>query len=199
MTIRYYILPIVVYNGVRGPAYFSGWPMGPDKHPGINCQWSMKDYGSINEAVLCADILAADHTALIVNTDVLAIPINIDSTLTVSARNAARTFLETYNVPAGWVNTGMTYRSVLRTVTGFFLFFQRVTAVLGRDINLPAGWLDIQIQNVAADIRAALQQAATEAGYDYSAVQPTTTMRIILKALADNWGNAPIYFGIATL
>jgi len=198
MTIRFYVLPIVLFNNTRGPKYFR-FGKGPDKNPGINCPWSMKDYGSINQCVLAADILAADHTALIVNTDVLSIPTNIDSTLTNAARNAARTFCATYNIPGSWISTGQTYRAVLRTITGFFLYFQRVTGVLGRDIDLPSGWLDIQIQNVALDIRDAMAQAATDMGYDYSAVTPTTTMRVILKSMADKWGTAPIYFGFVTL
>ena len=199
MTIRFYILPIDVYNGVRGPKYFGGWPARAVQHAGFACPWSMKDFGSINEAVLCADIAAADHTTLEANADVLSIPTNIDSTLNTTARNAARTFCVTYNLPGTWINTGMTYRTVLRTVCGFFFFFQRVTGILGHDINLTTGWLDLQVQNIPADIRQAMADAATQKGYDYSMVTGTTTMRVILKAMADAWGTQPIYFGLASL
>jgi hypothetical protein len=193
MTIRYYILPIERLP-FRKPKYFS-WRGSP----GISCPWSMKDYGDIDQAIICADILAADHTALIANADVLSIPVNVDSALTVSARNTARTFLETYNIPAGWINTGMTYRAVLRTITAFFLYMQRVTGLLGHGITLPVGWADLTMTQVPADIRDAMTQAAASFGYDYSWVTGTTTVRQVLKGMADAWGVQPILFGLAAL
>lgn len=198
MTIRYYVLPIeqTVANQ-RGPKYFH-WKFDPDP-PGIECSWSMKDYGSINQAVLCADISSTDHTSLSSHSDVLVVPINIDSALTVSARNIARNFLENYNIPAGWVNTGMTYRTVLRTITNFFMFFQRLNGILERDLDLPAGWLELEVQQIPAGIRQAMMQYADENGIDYSVVTPTTTMRNIMKYMADSWGDTPILFGIAIL
>jgi hypothetical protein len=200
MTIRYYILPIVRDATLtrRGPKYFR-WGIGTNTIGTIVCPWSMKDYGDIDQCIVCADILAADHTTLSANADVLSIPVNIDTTLNTGARNTARTFLETYNIPAGWVNTGMTYRAVLRVVTGFFLYMQRVTALLGHGITLPAGWADLTMANVPVDIRTAMADAATSFGYDYSTVTGTTTVRTVLKAMGDAWGTQPIYFGIATL
>lgn len=199
MTIRYYILPIErsADSLSRGPKYFA-WRNDPDP-PGLTDKWSMKDYGSIDMAILVSDISDADHATLTANADVLAIPINIDNTLNTSARNTARNYLEARNIPGLWITTSMTYRTVLRVITGFFLYFQRVTAVLGQEINLPAGWMDLQVQQIPANIRSAMAQAANDMGYDYSAVTPTTTMRVILKAMADAWGSAPIYFGFATL
>lgn len=195
MTVRYYVLPIEQIGNARGPKYFS-WKMNPN---GIKCPWSMKDYGSINQAVICADIAAADHTSLAANADVLSVPVNVDQTLNTNAVTTAVTFLENYNIPAGWITTGLTNRTVLRTVTAFFLFFQRVTAILGRNIDLPANWLNYQIQNISAEIRNAMAQAADELDFDYSAVTGTTTMRQILKGMADAWGSTSILFGLATL
>lgn len=195
MTIRYYVLPIQQIGNARGPKYFK-WRDNPT---GIVCPWSMKDYGSINQAVVCADIAAQDHTSLAANADVLSVPVNIDQTLNTNAVTAAVTFLEAYNIPAGWVTTGLTYRTVLRTVTAFFLFMQRVTVILGRAIELPPNWLNLQEQNIPADIRNALAQTASEFEFDYSAVTGTTTMRQILKHMADAWGSTSILFGLATL
>jgi hypothetical protein len=166
---------------------------------GIDCPWSMKDYGMINYAVLAADIADADHTALVAHTDVLAIPINLDSTMTAGAVNTAKAFLENWNIPAGWINTGVTYRSVLRTITSMFLFMQRVTAILGHTVDVGTISLSTQVRNIPVDIRNALAQAASEMGYNYSAVTGTTTLRTVLKAMADAWGSQPIYFGFVTL
>lgn len=203
MTVRFYILPIETNStgDGRGPKYFKwglpGWD--PDPQNAIDCPWSMKDYGSINNAILCADISATDHTNLASNSDVLVIPTNIDNTLTVSARNVARNFLENYNIPAGWIATGTTYRSVLRTITEFFLFFQRITVILGHDINLPVGWMDLTIAQISGEIRSAMMQYADENNIDYSLVTQTTTMRSVMKYIADGWGTTPILFGLAVL
>jgi len=198
MTIRFYILPIErnAAQTARGPKYFT-WRFDPDP-PGIDCPWSMKDYGLMDQAVLCADIAAADHTALAANADVLAIPVNIDTTLNTSARNTARTYLESVNIPAGWVNTGDTYRSVLRSVLGIFFYLQRVTALRGVALDWVEVPLSLQWQQIPASWQSAMTQAATEMGYATSGVTNTTTLRTILKYMADQW-TKPIEFGIATL
>ena len=197
MAIRFYILPIEVVENRRGPKYFK-WRFDPDP-PGIDCPWSMKDYGSIDQAVLVADIAAADHAALVLNADVMALPLNLDSNMNAGAVNTAKTFLEAAGVPAGWVNAGVTYRSVLRTVTALFLFMQRVTAILGRPVTVTQAGLNTQVGNLPADVRDALAQAADEQGFDRTGITGTTTVRQVLKMMADAWGSTPILFGFVTL
>jgi hypothetical protein len=194
MTVRYYVLPITrTVENQRGPKYFQ-WRFGA----GINCPWSMKDYGLMDQCVVCADISDADHTALAANADVLSIPVNIDNTLNIVARNTARDYLESINVPAGRINTNDTYRSVLRSVLGIFLFLQRVTAIRGEAIDWVSVSLSMEWQNIPTAWRNAMMQAATEMGYSTNGVTSTTTLRTILKYMADQWTN-PILFGIATL
>jgi hypothetical protein len=197
--IRYYILPIVRDATLtqRGPKYFQ-WGRGPDKIGTIDCQWSLKDYGSIDQAVACAYLSAAQHATVSANSDVLSLPVNIDTTMTAGAVSAAQTFLETYNIPAGWINTGDTYRATLRTITAFFLYLQRVNGIAG-NFTLPSNWANLTMSQVPTDIRDAMAEAATSFGYDYSAVTGTTTVRTVLKAMADDWGTQPILFGFATL
>lgn len=195
MTIRFYVLPISRIGSSRGPKYFK-WRHNPT---GIDCRWNIIDYGLIDQCIVCADVTPTQHTALAANADVLAIPANLNSKLTATAVNTAETYLEGIGMPAQWVSTTYTYREVLRIVAGCFLYMQRVTAILGRGITLTGGVLGLQMQNIAADIRLAMQQAADEQGFDYSAVTATTTVRQVLKAMADAWGDRPIHMGIATL
>lgn len=197
MTIRYYVMPVSREGSIRGPKYFR-WPRNGNP-TGIACRWNMIDYGLIDQAIVVADVTAAQNTTLAANSDVLAIPINVDSKLNATAVSAAETYLEGIGMPAHWVTTSHTYRAVLRIVAGTFLYMQRVTALLGRSITLTGGVLGVQMQNIAADIRAAMQQAADEQGFDYSGVMATTTVRQVLKAMADAWGDKPIYMGMATL
>lgn len=193
MTIRFYILPIIVFNGMRGPKYFQFGPKGGDKSPGINCWWSMKDYGLIDQCVICADISDADHTAVADNPDVMAIPVNLDNNLTAGAVTTATNYLESVNIPADWVSVLDTYRSVLRSVVGLFMFMQRVTAIRG----VPIDWVSINLQTRWRDIptnwQNAMIQAATELGFSTDGVTNTVRLRAILKAMADRW-TEPIKF-----
>lgn len=197
MAIRYYVMPIIREGNVRGPKYFR-WPRNGNP-TGLAVRWNMIDYGLIDQCIAVADVTTAQNTTLAANSDVLAIPANINSTLTAAAVTTAEAYLENIGMPAQWVSTSFTYREVLRIVGGCFLYMQRVTAILGRSITLTGGVLGLQMQNIAADIRAAMQQAADEQGFDYSGITATTTVRQVLKAMADAWGDQPIYLGIATL
>jgi hypothetical protein len=159
----------------------------------------MKDYGDIDQAIMCTYISAADHATVSANSDVLALPVHIDTTMSAGAVSAAQTFLETYNIPANWINTGDTYRATLRITTAFFLFMQRTTGILGHGITLPGNWANLTMANVPVDIRDAMAAAADSFGYDYSWVTDSTTVRQVLKGMADAWGTQPILFGFATL
>lgn len=196
--IRFYIVPIERSGSQRGPQYFK-WPRDPDPANSIDVPWSMKDYGLVDVGVVAADVTTAQHNQIVAHTDVLAIPTNLDNTLNAAAVTTARNFLEALNVPAGWVGQGDTYRAVLRSVTAIFLYMQRVTAITGTTVDWVNVPLSTQVRNIPTVWRDAMTQAATELGYDYSGVTGTTTLRQVLKSMADAWGDAPIYFGLTTL
>lgn len=200
MTVRFYIEPLErnAAGNQRGPKYFN-WRFDPDPPALVTTTWSILDYGDIDRCVICAEMSTAQHNALVANADVLALPANLDSTYTVATRNAARTFLEQYNIPAGWISTGMTYRISLRIVSALFLYMQRVSTIIGHSLTLPDGWLDLTVSQIPAEIRDAMAQAASEQGFDYSSVTGSTTVRAVLKVMADAWGATPIQFSLATL
>ncbi len=195
MTIRYYIVPIERVGTGRGPKYFK-WRLGTGT---IDCQWAMVDYGLVDQAVVAADISDIDAATLAAAADVMAIPVALDNKLTSGAVSTAKTWLESIGVPAGWVTTALTYREVLRTVTALFLFMQRVCAILGRKVTVTKTALGTQFRNLPADVRAAITQAADEQGFDRSGVSNTTTLRVILKLMADAWDDTPILFGFTSL
>lgn len=199
MTIRFYVIPIERTASLtqRGPKYFK-WRYDPNP-PGINCPYYMMDYGDVDVAFICADILDADHTALIANSDVLSLPLNLDQNLTAPAVTAAQNFLEAINIPAGWVSTALTYRQVARLVCAMFQFMQRVTFYLGHSITLPQNWANLTISQIPVDIRDAMAAAAASFYFDYSAVTGSTTIRQVLKGMADAWGSTPLQFGLAVL
>lgn len=195
MTVRFYVLPLI-RTPVRIPKYFADPKFGI---PGINVSYSLQDYGEIDMCIVCTNVTNQQHNTLISNSDVLAIPINIDQNLTPNAVTTAVNFLETYNIPAGWINTTQAYRYVLRIVTCMFMYMQKVKDILGHTITMPNGWASLTMAQVPTDIRSAMASAADAQNYDYSWVTGSTTVRQILKQMADNWSDTPIPFGMAVL
>src|SRR3989304_5553215 len=193
MTVRFYIIPIEQVGNYRGPEYFT-WRNDANP-PSIDCPWNMIDYGLVNRAVIAADVTTTQHSELVTHGDVLALPVNLDQAMTQAAVNTSQTFLENAGVPAGWINTSYTYREVLRIVTSMFLYIQRVTAILEHQIVLTGGVLNRQMNEISAEIRDAMAQAADEMEDDYSWETGATTVRQLLKAMGDAWGDKPIYFG----
>jgi hypothetical protein len=193
MTVRYYIVPadvttVITSSGsfpARGPKYF-GWKFDPDP-PGIVCPYGTIDYGNVDYYLVCADIQNADHNNLILNSDVLSIPVNIDQNLTSGAVTTARDFLETINIPGNWITTTDTYRGVLRSLCGIFQIMQRVTAITNIKIDWLTVTLNTQWQDLGPVWRDAITQAVNEKGFDSSGVTNTTTLRQILKYLGDQF------------
>jgi len=193
--IRFYILPIERVGNARGPKYFR-WRYN---ETGISCPWSMKDYGSIDMAVLAADILQADHDALVLNADVYALPENLDPLMALADRQTLNTYIEAHGIPGDWLKQGDTFRSVLRTITAMFLYLQRALAILEYPVDPFAGLtLNTRYNQLTTAYQNALSQAASELDYTWN-VAANDQIRKIWKDMADQWGNREIYFGFVTL
>jgi len=159
----------------------------------------MKDYGSIDMAILAADILQADHDALILNADVYAFPDNLDPVMTLAQRQTLNTYIEAHGIPGDWLAQGDTFRSVLRVITGMFMYLQRVLAIIGYPSDPYAGLtLNTQYRNIPNPLHDAMSQAATELEYTWN-VASNDQIRKIFKLMSDQWGSQPIYFGFVTL
>lgn len=193
--IRFYVLPIQVVGTARGPKYFK-WRYNPD---GIDCQWSMKDYGLIPACLLAANITQGQHDALMLNDDVAAAPENIDATVTSAALPRVQTVLNALRIPAEWVTTSHTYRTLLRMVAGLCLFAQRYHGMHNEQLIDNAAALDLRWNQIPTARRGRIIATVDALGYDYSQVTNTWTVRRILKHLADQWGEKPVLFGFTTL
>ncbi len=198
MTVRIYIMGIEVIGSRRQPAHFvSRFGTGT-----VNAPYSFKDFGFTDTCIVVSDVTTEQHAELIGYSDVLAAPANIDNAIpNNTVRDNVRSQLEGLNVPAGWVQTGMSYREVLRPITHLFLFAQRYHALTaekygtGRKLVEQGYTLDTIISDIPVEVRQDLQDAADSLGYDYSSVQASDTYRVGLKKLADQWGETPVLFG----
>lgn len=195
MLIRYYIIPIETIGSARGPKYLT-WRFGTGT---LDVQWSCKDFGATNQMLCAVNADQTDHDVLLAQSDVVKIPQNLDGNVTAGALSTVRAELEALGVPGNWITTSHTYREVVRFVAGLFLFAQRHHEMHNQEIR-PAG---VDLGDTWGDLSAAwrenLQLTADSFEYDYSGVNASTPLRVILKSLGDQWGAQPIYFGFTTL
>jgi hypothetical protein len=202
MTVRYYIMPLTVLGSERGPKYMKWTGLASAGNPtGIDAPYQLIDFGFEPTCMVVADVTDIQHAALAANLDVTAAPVNLDDTIANAAqRDNVRSKLEALNIPAGWVDIGMTFRSVVRSVACLMLFAQRYHAISGRRIIEPGYTLDTIISDIPLEVRQGLKAAAASLGYDFTGISLSWLYRQGLKFLGDQWGAAPISFGpLATL
>ena len=194
--IRFYVLPVEQVGIYRGPKYFH-WRFDPDP-PGIDCFWAMKDYGVINECVIAADITLTDHNNLVASGDVYDFPESMDVNMPTAERNLLIGVLDAAYVPSHWINSSTSYRVALRTITGMFLYMQALSALGGN----PFAWgidLNTKWSQLSAQQKDWITQAAWNMGYTTDFITTNTTVRQIIKGMADQWGSKVIHFGFTDL
>ena len=207
MAIRIYVMPIVenVFNGsiFRTPKYiglnFHGQQIATAL-PGLEALFpAVIDYGFQNVCIYIADVTPAQHTLLSAQTDVLSVPANIDNNLTTGAVNATKTFLESINIPNGWINTSFTYRRVLRLIGWLFQFMQRLHGIYPHKLFDGITALDTTYGSLSPEWQAALLQAGQSFGFNTSGLTSSTTLRTILKFMADQFNDQPLNIGLIIL
>lgn len=200
MTQRIYILPVVhlTAQSYNVPKYLPH-RLNPPITGLEGVRWSWVTYLLENMGILVADVTDAQHTLLAGQADVLVVP-GLDNTIpNTAARNTVRSILETANIPGGWVNTGMTYRSVLRVVLGLFQYHNRLTAIIQRRVFDGSLNLDMTVAQIPAAVRDRLRQAATDLELDYSWVTSATTIRQLLKGMGDQFASRSFEIGGITI
>ncbi len=142
---------------------------------------------------------AATDSAIVANADVHRLPDNLDVNLTAGQVTAVSNHLEANHIPADWVTTAFTWRQVLRLVVGLYQFIQRYKGLGGPGpIFGGAVTLSTTFAGLPQGARNALTATANSFGYDTSALSGASTVRQILRAMAQQWGAAQLLInGIA--
>jgi hypothetical protein len=190
---RYYAVPNEG-NGVtpataRHPKYFisaAGMPL---------LTWTSRFYYGLEDLwVVAADLAAGDHTALVANSDVLAVPPTLTNTISANALNTLKIRLESINMPGQWLTTALTWREMLALVLRMMQFMQRFHGLFGR---LFAGGLtlDTQINQIPINARNNLRDAAQAMGADTSSIVGTTLVREALVIVCNQLFPTGIPFG----
>lgn len=189
MATRLYVLPLITTTTPKGdrrdPKYL-------DTHL-AGVEWSLMDMGDEPICLVAADV-GAEHAAFAAETDVLALPANLDQPLGAQLATVQNA-LEARNIPAGWVQSTHTYRQVVRVVAQAFQFLQRLQVVRPGRLFGGGVTLDTRFNQLPAAVRSALTAAATDLGYDTSGLTGTSTLRTILKTMADQWRQIELFIG----
>lgn len=185
---RLYVIPIIGSgSGVADPRH-------PKYVNEAGLTWSMYDYGQIPWSLCAADVTPAQHGALVANADVTAFPADLATTVGAGLATV-QAALEAARLPAGWVTAGTSYSVVARTVAGLMQFAQRYTGLTGQELVPSTINLNTQFGSLTAQRQADLTATANSLSYNTAGLQPTTTLRAILKNLADQWGSRGFVLG----
>jgi len=190
MTWRLYIVPIVHIEfgedrEFAAPAYLWGrMTQGVDGLQGVPWAWERMVWEE--RGIVAVDVTPAQHDILAAQAQVIAVPETV--------RNMIRNYLEAGNLPGPWVQTGMSYRTILRTVLNVFSFFNRYVSKGGK-VFVPGVTLDTTVGELPLYAVTLLQETADEFGLDYGWVTGATTLRELLKGMADQFGDVEYQIG----
>lgn len=195
MAFRLYVVPIVgtgAHGDGRRPKYFTDGTIaaGP---------WGWVYYGLEPWSVVGADLSATDDAIIAGKPDVQALPFDLSPLLTSSQVTGIRAFLENANIPAGWVDTTDTWAVVVRGVLGMFSFLGRYAGIYAEQngtaapsIFLGGVTLSTTFGSLPAAVQSAMLATATDQGIATAGLAAGTTLRVILRFVADAY-SARVY------
>lgn len=195
MAVRICLVPVVGTGigsaSARRPKYFAdgGLP--------TRVEWGGTDYGFEPWMIVSADLDAGNVTFLQAQADASLIPEALDATLSAGQVTATQTYLEAMHLPAEWVTTAFTWRTVIRTVLGVFRFMARYAAVYAQATGSTApiftGGVDLTrtVGSLALPVRTALSDTSDQLGLDRSGVTGATTLRQLLRDIGAQMAAVP--------
>ncbi len=193
MATRLYLVPTVGTGSSRmdalRPKYFH------NLRETLTISYSTLRFGFERVELVAAELDAATHVAIEANADVNALPENLDLPLGAQL-SAVRARMEALGIPFGWASSVDTYRKVVRVVARLFLFIKRFWAIHGPVRLFGSGvTLDTRFNQLPIGVRQDLRAAAESLNYNTSSLTGASTIRDILKVMADQWTGGPIKLG----
>jgi hypothetical protein len=161
--------------------------------------WESSKFGAdATYIVYVRDIDAATSATLSGDAAVTALPPLANTIPNQGTLNTVKSKLEALNVPAGWVQVGMTYQTVLHYTFAFFQILQRWVGMGGAAVFGGGVTLDTQFGSLSATAQQRLRDVAAWFGMNFTSVTAATPLRTILKTLADQY-TAPLYIAGVTI
>lgn len=190
MAFRIYIVPIIgtgAHGDPRRPKYFTDGTIAAATYGTLT-------YGTEPRMIVGADLPSGDDVIIVGKPDVLAFPFDLAPTLTGGQVTAVRNALEAANIPAGWVTTADTWANVFRGVAGMCSFLSRYEGVYAEQTgtaapSLFAGGVTLAsaFSSLPAAVQTALIATAQDQGISTAGLSGATTLRTILRSMADHY------------
>jgi hypothetical protein len=193
MALNVYLMPAVA-GPKPGQIYGKYWP----DLAAAGVAAAQMPYGAEPTFLVAAqDVPAGLHQTVAGDAACTAVP---DLAQTVGGQLAAvQNQLEALNIPTQWATAGMSYGSVVRVVAIVFQLAQRLQGLGRNRLFGGAVTLDTRFNQLPQSVRTDLQDMAASFNFDTGSLSGTSTVRAILKALADQWPNLSVPFGPLTL
>lgn len=164
---------------------------------GVATSAAVSPFGFQGDCLCAADVTNPLDAAIASNPDASKIPDNLDATLGAGAVATVQGILEARNIPAQWVTGALTWRRLLRIVWAIFTFVTRfatvnqiTTAFLSGGITLDTTFASLSAQN-----RQRLLDTAADMNFNTDGFTGASTLRQILKGVADQWGEREFELG----
>lgn len=169
------------------------------KHPKYDSLWEgrsfqVMDFGAEPWFLCAVDADDIMHGSIVANADVLAFPVTLlDSAVTDVWKAAVNTRLEAAFIPVDWILATMTHREVLRVFVHMFQVLQALQGARGdNSAFFTSQTLDTRYNQLDVTLRNELTAAAQQLKLDTTGIRQTSTLRAIMKILADQWQGGPI-------
>jgi hypothetical protein len=188
VPVRFYLLPVeeIPRDGggqFRIPKYITVArdPRGPQL---LTVRFEFSDFGLEPTCLMALDVTNAEHTLLVANADVTAFPLNLDNNVGGQLGNV-QAALESLHLSADAVTSGTSYRQVLRGVVGIFGVARRFAGPDDKRLFPVGVTLSTTLGDFSLSVRTKLREAAETLGYNYSSLTLSSTLRDVLKAIAN--------------
>jgi hypothetical protein len=171
------------------------------KYVTAGIKWGGTDYGFEPWMLIAADLTPAQVTSLQAQADAMVLPSTLDALLTAGQVTTVQTTLEALPVPAEWVTTALTWRTVIRAVLGMFrfmaVFARRFFQMTGTTTPVFTTGVDLTrtFLSLPGPVRQTLSDTADELRLDRTGVISTTTLRQLLKSIGLQMAQRPLAIG----
>lgn len=192
MPFRIYVVPIVgtgAHGDPRRAKYFTDGTIPQYVYGNLT-------YGTEPRMIIGADLSIADDATIVSKSDVTALPFDLSPTLSAGQVTNTRNALEASNIPGGWVTTADTWLSVFRGVAGMCAFLSRYEGVYAEQNNAAApslfaggATLASTFSSLPALVQVALTATAQDQGISTVGLSGATTLRAILRSMADHYSS----------
>lgn len=176
---RFYLVSVVgkgfdVQHARRVRYFHTDYPAGHSALVGMRTLY----YGHLPVCLVdCPNMDETTHAELVVHSDVDAFPKTLNQVIGTSNLQAVKDTLESWMIPAQWVEESWTYLDILLRMEKLFIFASRFQPWLAHRLIVNFWDNDIALNDLPAFLIEDLQDAASTFGIDTSDIDGTWLIR----------------------